>query len=118
MILFRSDIVGIHEQISSEQCGVDPYGKPRKCIRLRFVVDGDLQPVSSDESRHSFGTKTSNSYKLYLDQDVKIENTNILKINGYRGVFKIVGDLQVYDKFIPHIEVSLRHIPEERMVRI
>jgi hypothetical protein len=118
LILFRSDTVEIYEQISSRECGVDQYGKPRKCIRLLSIVDGDLQPASSAESRDAFGTKTNNSHKLYLDLDVKIENTNILKVNRYRGVFEIIGDPQVYNKFIPHQLVLLRHIPEERMVRI
>jgi hypothetical protein len=50
LILFRSDTVEIHEQISGRECGVDQYGKPRKCIRLLSIVDGDLKPPSSGES--------------------------------------------------------------------
>lgn len=114
MIFFHNDIVEIYEEIrDNEKCGVDQYNKPRKCIQLRCMVNGDLQPVSSDESRHSFGTKTSNSHKLYLNPDVEVKNTDILKINGYKGVFKIVGVPMVYNKFIPHILVLLRHIPKE-----
>lgn len=114
MILFHTDTVEIYEEIiDSEKCGVDQYGKPRKCKHLRSIVKGDLQPVSADESRHSFGTKTSNSHKLYLDSTVQVENTDILKISGYKSFFKIVGNPKVYTKVIPHILVLLRHIGED-----
>lgn len=118
MIFFRGDIVEIYEEISGRECGVDQYNKPRKCIQLRGIVDGDLQPASPNESRDAFGTKTNNSHKLYLDPNVKIENTNILKINGYTGFFEIVGTPMIYTKFIPHQLVSLRHIPHEKRVSI
>jgi hypothetical protein len=118
-IFFHVDTVEIYEELSdTERCGVDQYGKPRKCTKLKDIVQGDLQSTSPNESRHAFGTKTSNSHKLYLDSDLKVENTNILKVRGYRGVFKVVGDPQVFDKLIPHQIVSLQHIPHEKMVII
>lgn len=119
MIFFHADTVEIYDEIfDSEKCGTDQYDKPLKCLQLRFIVEGDLQSTSPSESNRAFGTKTSNSHKLYLDIDVDVENSNILKIHGYKGVFKIVGDPEVFDKLIPHQLVSLRHISEERRVCI
>lgn len=116
-IFFHGDTVEIYEELSDNtKCGVDQYGKPRKCTKLKDIVTGDLQPASPNETRHSFGTKTSNSHILYLDLDVQVENTNILKVQGYKGVFRVVGDPQIYNKVIPHKLVSLRHIPGEKMV--
>lgn len=89
VIFFKGDTVEIYEQLTdNRECGVDQYGKPRNCTKLKDIVEGDLQSISPNESRHAFGTQPRNSHKLYLDIDVEVKNTNILKIHGYRGFLK------------------------------
>lgn len=110
MIIFPKDTVKIYQEISDPECGVDNYGKPRKCNKLKGVVEGDLQAVSPSESRHVFGTQTNNTHNLYLNPDTDIQNIDIVKVDGYNGFFKVVGDPMVHTKLVPHILVLLRHV--------
>lgn len=116
LIIFPKDKIRIY-QTSQDQSkhGVDKYGKPRKGYSLKCIVGGDLQSVSPSESRHAYGTQTNNTHQLYLNPGTSIKNTDIIQAEGYTGFFEIVGDPIIYTKLVPHIMISLRHIPTEKV---
>ena len=108
MILFSRDIVEIYKEIlDGSKCGYDHYDQPRKCMILSNIVQGNLQPLSPNESRQIFGTILQDNYRLYLEENVKIENNYKIRIKSIEGCFKVIGTPKQYKKIIPHIEVLL-----------
>jgi hypothetical protein len=114
LLIFPKDTVKIYEEIRDpKECGVDSYGKPRKCRVFRGRMEGDLQSATAREIRNAFGTTEQGDYILYLNTSEQIKNTFLLKVEGYTGFFEVLGTPKIYNKFIPHLEVLLKHRREE-----
>jgi hypothetical protein len=116
VILFPKDTITIYKKVrSSSICGADAYGQPLTCNKKIGEVRGDLQPLSPVESRQVFGEVNTNTYRLYLNPNTKINQNDIIEIGGYTGFFKITGTPQAYNTLIPHIEVLLQHFDTQKI---
>ena len=114
MIIFPKNKVEIFEEICDPtKFRADSYGKPLKRLIPRGMMEGDLQSATAREIRNAFGTTEQGDYILYLNHPKQIKNTFLLKIKGYNGFFEVVGDPKIYNKFIPHLEVLLKHRRED-----
>lgn len=60
----------------------DDYGEPQKDYSLSDVISADFQPLSPADSLREFGEILQDTYKIYVDSDVEVEPTMILRINN------------------------------------
>ena len=95
------------ELYSFQQGGYDDYGRKNN-YTLKGEYPADIQPLSPQSSQQIFGKILQDTYKMYLNIDVPIEDTDIIKIPG-EGTFEIVGSVETWNHgLINHKKVTLQ----------
>ena len=85
----------------------DFYGEKHE-YNLKGEYPADVQPLSPESSQRVFGKILQDTYKAYLDIDVPIEDTDLIKIPN-EGTFEIVGSVETWNHgLINHKKVTLK----------
>ena len=66
---------------SFEEGEYDDYGRKNN-YSLKGEYSADIQPLSPQSSQQIFGKILQDTYKMYLNSNVPIEDTDIVKIPG------------------------------------
>ncbi|MCR5027003.1 MAG: hypothetical protein K6A34_06150 [Methanobrevibacter sp.] len=68
----------------------------------------DVQPLSPASSQRVFGKILQDTYKVLLNIDVPIEDTDLIKIPNL-GTFEIVGSVETWNHgLIDHKEITIK----------
>ena len=67
------------------------YLEPKKIYTLSGTVDCDFQVMSNEESLREFGEVRADTYKIYLDSNVSVDASMILRLKGKTDTYEIVG---------------------------
>lgn len=72
-----------------------------------FIVD--FQPVTPKDNMNDYGKTLEDTYKMYLDLDVPITDTMILRLEGKPDTYSIVGT-PIFNNHnvVPHIKVIVQ----------
>lgn len=69
----------------------------------------DFQPMSPKDSLNEFGKILEDTYKIYLDEDVPITDTMILRLEGKNETYSITGTPIINNhNIISHIKVVVQ----------
>jgi hypothetical protein len=108
---FKTHNIAIYEEVrDAEFCGVDSYGKPRKCLVGKSMVKGGFHPMSQGKQLREFGQVIKGSAKLFLDPDVEITSTCKVRVEGEEPLFQVQGIPAKRTARLSHIKVLL--VPE------
>lgn len=79
----------------------DLYGNLKNNYTLTDTVIADLQPLTNREQMQTFGKILQDTYKVYLDKNVQLTDTMILRVVGEQTTYKIVGSPMTYNHLLP-----------------
>lgn len=68
----------------------------------------DIQPLSPQDSIRSYGKILQDTYKIYLDKNVPITDTMILRIKGKPDTYKINGSPMNNNHILPHKKIIVK----------
>ena len=85
----------------------DFFGEKHE-YQLKGEYHADIQPLSPASSQRVFGKILQDTYKIYLNIDVPIEDTDLIKIPD-EGTFEIVGSVEKWNHgLINHQKVTIK----------
>lgn len=89
----------------------DYYGK-KSSYEYKETVEVDIQPYSPTSSLREFGKILQDTYKVYLDKDVEINDTDRLVINNTK--YEIIGSVENWNHIlIPHKKILIKKLRKE-----
>lgn len=74
-----------------ETSELDSYLEPKKEYCLTGTVDCDFQSMSPNESLKEFGEIRADTYKIYIDQNVSVTDTMVLRLQNETPTYEITG---------------------------
>lgn len=85
------------------------YHGPKEEYTLREVVDGNFQPLSDNSSLNEFGKILTDTFKLILDENTEIYDSDLIKVNGLE--YEIIGSPENWNHgLLPHKEVLCQRL--------
>lgn len=85
------------------------YHGPKTSYTLRETVTGNLQPLNTSSSLKEFGKILTDTYKLILDENIEIHDTDLVKCNGVE--FEIIGTPENWNHgLLPHKRIFLQKL--------
>lgn len=99
-----------HQTINDDY---DYYGGKNDYV-FKETVQVDMQPLSPTSSLREFGKILQDTYKVILDIDVEITDTDKLIINNIE--YEIVGSVDTWNHVLPHKEILIRKLRKNEMV--
>lgn len=104
MVFFPNEKLELWEYSESEIPNV--YGETTREYKYIGVYTCDFQPLSQKDSMMEFGKVLQDAYKIYLDIDVPITDTMILRLQGKPETYSIRGTpIHNNHNIISHIKV-------------
>lgn len=85
--------------------GIDDYGNTDN-YEFRESVPADIQPVNPISTYREFGKILQDTYNLYLQEDVEIHDTDLIRIED--DVFEIIGTPEDWNHIIKHRKIVVR----------
>ena len=102
---FPNETMDIYTYNDSQE--YDYYGKINDYV-LSSSVEVDMQPLSPTSSLREFGKILQDTYKVILDINVEISDTDRLVINNIE--YEIVGSVSTWNHVLPHKEILIRKL--------
>ena len=88
----------------------DIYGDTQISYILHNTIAADIQELNNKDMQEEFGKILQDTYKMYLDKNVDIEDTMILRIKDTDKTFKIIGSPNLNNHLpqISHIKMYIQ----------
>ena len=88
----------------------DIYGDTQINYTLHDTIPADIQELNNKDMQEEFGKILQDTYKMYLDKNVDIEDTMILRIKDTDKTFKIIGSPNLNNHLpqISHIKMYIQ----------
>lgn len=85
------------------------YHGPKDSYTLRETVKGNFQPLSTSSSLKEFGKILTDTYKLILDENTVIHDSDMVVVNDVE--YEIIGTPENWNHgLLPHKEVLLQRL--------
>ena len=107
MVFFPNEELELWEYKDSE-VQYNVYGEPEEEYTLTDVVSCDIQSMSPQDNIKSFGKILQDTYKIYLNKDVHITDTMILRIHGKPDTYKITGSPMINNHILHHKKIIVK----------
>ena len=85
----------------------DYYGKKTEYV-FKQSVEADMQPLSPTSSLREFGKILQDTYKVILNINTEITDTDQLVINNEK--YEIVGSVSTWNHVLPHKEILIKKL--------
>jgi len=106
VLFFPNEEVELWEY-AEEKALMNIYGEYDEYYYLSDIVPCDFQPMSPQDNLKEFGKILQDTYKMYLDEDVEIHDTMIIRIVGKPDTYKIKGTPVFNNHFLKHKKIIL-----------
>lgn len=108
MVFFQNETAKFYEYNDSEEYNV--FGEPLAQYEFFGEFPCDFQPSSSSDSLNEYGETLEDVFKMYLDINVPITPSMIVKISNYPDTYEIIGTPQRNNRIaeLSHIKVLLK----------
>lgn len=104
-VFFPNESISLY---SYSEDDYDYYG-PRSGYTLRETVQGNFYPLSESSSLKEFGKILNDTYKLILDENTEIHDTDLVVVNDIE--YEIVGSPENWNHgLLPHKTVLLKRL--------
>lgn len=107
MVFFPNEKIELWEYQDSET-KYNIYGEPEEEYKLATVVPCDIQPMSPQDNIKSFGKILQDTYKMYLDKNIPITDTMIIRVVGKPDTYKITGTPMLNNHLLHHKKIILK----------
>lgn len=84
----------------------DFFGEKHE-YRFKGEYNVDIQPVTPSSSQEIFGRIVQDTYKIYLNVDVPIRDTDIIKIPDF-GTFEIIGSVEKWNHLLNYQKAIIK----------
>ena len=92
----------------TEEEEYDVYGEPIVSYEKRGECVSDFQPLSSRDSQLMFGKILNDTFKIFVDYDVPLNDKMMIKKQGQPDTYMILGGPLKYDHFLRHQELTVQ----------
>ena len=107
MVFFPNEQIELWEYKDSE-IKYNVYGEPEEEYNLITTVPCDIQPMSPQDNIKSFGKILQDTYKIYLDKNIPITDTMIIRVVGKPDTYKITGTPMLNNHLLHHKKIILK----------
>ena len=105
MVFFPNEVVELWEYTENSEVP-NFFGETTTDYEYEGSYPCDFQPMSSKDMLNEYGKILQDTYKIYLDIDVPITDTMLLRLEGKTDTYYIQGSPQVNNhNIISHIKV-------------
>ncbi len=104
MVFFPQTYIELYEYTEEEDIP-NFFGETTSSYNYIGTYYVDSQNMSPRDNPEDYGKILSDTYKIYMDTDVPITDTMIIKKKGEKDTYTITGSPQIYNTLIPHIKV-------------
>ena len=105
MVFFPNQELELYEYVETSE--LNSYLEPKKEYQLHSTVPCDFQPMTPNESLREFGEILEDTYKIYVDVNVPVVSSMILKIKGQQDTYEITGT-----------PIQNNHLPEVQHIKL
>ncbi len=108
MVFFPNEMLELWEYSENEN---EPnfFGETTHEYNYIGTYQCDFQPMSPKDSLNEFGKILEDGYKIYLDIDVPITDTMILRLEGKPDTYSITGSPIINNhNIVSHIKVVVQ----------
>ncbi|MBP3226543.1 MAG: hypothetical protein J6M08_06445 [Methanobrevibacter sp.] len=85
---------------------------PKNDYEFREKIKGNFQPLNTSSSLKEFGKILTDTYKLIIDENVEIFDTDLIVVNGIK--FEIMGTPENWNHgLLPHKRIFLQKLRNE-----
>ena len=104
-VFFPNEEIELYTYCSDDY---DYYG-PKESYTLREKVKANFQPLNPSASLKEFGKILTDTYKLILDENTEIHDSDLIVINNIE--YEIIGTPENWNHgLLPHKEVLLQKL--------
>lgn len=89
MVFFPNEELEIFEYTETSE--LNSYLEPKKEYVYKTTVPCDFQSMSPNDQLKEFGELNEDTYKIYLDRNVEIDSSMILRLKGKPDTYEITG---------------------------
>ena len=84
------------------------YGDPVVEYDLVGTYPCNIEPLNTNDSIKNYGKILQDAYTVFIDTDVPIEDTMILRLKGKPETYKILGTPMLFNRLLKHWEVEIQ----------
>lgn len=108
MVFFHNENLELWEYVENEDVP-NFFGETTADYEYIGTFPCDFQPMSPKDSLNEFGKVLEDTFKIYLDEDVPITDTMILRLEGKNDTYSITGT-PIFNNhnIISHIKVVVQ----------
>ena len=103
---FPNCIIELYEYTENEE--YDVYGEPTVSYNKISEHICDFQTLSTRDQQQMFGKILNDTFKLWVEYDVPINDKMMIKRKGEPDTYLIIGSPQKYDHFLKHQEITVQ----------
>lgn len=93
---------------SYNELGEEDFFGEKHEYQMKGEYPADVQPLSPESSQRVFGKILQDTYNVYLNIDVPVEDTDLIKIPD-EGTFEIVGSVEKWNHgLINHKKITIK----------
>lgn len=107
MIHFPNITLERYRLTESSNKGV--YGETLTDYSYTCDIPVDFQNENNQETRREYGVDKQNLYKIYVDENISLEDTDIFRDNTTGAIYEIIGEIQTYNHFHHYKKAHLIH---------
>ena len=123
MVFFPNENLELYSYTETSE--LNSYKEFKKEYVYANTVPCDFQSMTPNEQIKEFGEVREDTYKIYLDPDVEIDSSMILKLEGQDDTYEITGTVINNNHLLPikHLKVivqkhrkptkTIRPVPDE-----
>lgn len=103
---FINATIELYEYTEEEE--YDVYGEPIINYEKTGEYPCDWQTLSTRDSQLMFGKILNNTFKIFLDIDVPVNDKMMIKRKGEQDTYMVIGSPQKYEHFLRHQELTIQ----------
>lgn len=92
----------------TETTELDEYDEPVIEYKFRESIPADLQPLNPNSSMQLFGKILEDTYKVIINNDKTVNDTDLIKFVNQDSTYKIVGSVSEWNHVLPHKELIIQ----------
>ena len=89
MVFFPNENLEIFQYRETSE--LNSYLEPKKEYCLTNTVPCDFQIMTPNDDLKEFGEVRNDTYKIYIDLNVEVDSSCILRIQGHEDTYEITG---------------------------
>lgn len=106
-LFFKPDNVELWAYTESNT--VNMYGEPEVTYTLIGTYPCDFQPINAADTVKEFGKLLEDTYRIFLDYNVPVNDKMILRIVGSSDTYELIGSPSIFKTTIlKHIELTVQ----------